>query len=56
MVGVSGPVVAHRLVLDRRDLGPADAAPQVLAGPGAHLLRLIDVGGRTVDQVRFTIR
>lgn len=56
VVGVTGPVVAHRLVLDKRDLGPADSAPQLLAAPGGHLLRLIDAGGRTVDQVRFTIR
>jgi penicillin-binding protein 1C len=56
VVGVTGPVVAHRLVLDKRDLGPADGAPQLLAGPGAHVLRLTDAGGRTVDQIRFTVR
>lgn len=55
-IGVSGPVVAHRLVLDKRDLGPADSGPLVLAPPGPHLLRLVDAGGRTVDQVRFTVR
>ena len=55
-VGVSGMVAGHRLVLDRRDLGPADSAPLVLAAPGAHRLRLIDPGGRVVDQVRFTMR
>lgn len=56
VVGVTGPVIAHRLVLDRQDLGPADSGPQVLAPPGAHLLKLVDVDGRTVDQVRFTVR
>ncbi|MES2753116.1 MAG: penicillin-binding protein 1C [Pseudomonadota bacterium] len=55
-IGVSGPVIAHRLVLDRRDLGPADARPLLLAAPGAHRLRLLDAGGRVVDQVRFTVR
>ena len=56
VVSTSGPVVAHRLILDRRDLGRADGAPQLLAPPGPHLLRLVDAGGRTVDQVRFTVR
>lgn len=55
-IGVTGPVVAHRLVLDRRDLGPADSGPLILAPPGPHLLKLVDAGGHTVDQVRFTIR
>lgn len=55
-VGVSGEVTAHRLVLDRRDLGAADSQPQILAAPGQHRLRLIDVGGRVVDQVFFTVR
>ena len=55
-IGVTGPVVAHRLLLDQRDLGPADSGPLILAPPGAHLLRLVDAGGRTVDQVRFTVR
>nr|MBA3898357.1 penicillin-binding protein 1C [Sphingomonadaceae bacterium] len=55
-VAVTGAVAGHRLVLDRRDLGDADARPQVLAGPGAHRLALLDPGGRTIDQVRFTVR
>ena len=55
-VGVSGEVVAHRLVLDRRDLGAADSQPQILAGPGQHRLRLVDVDGKIVDQVLFTVR
>jgi penicillin-binding protein 1C len=55
-VGVSGEVTAHRLLLDTRDLGAADSQPQILAAPGQHRLRLVDVGGRVVDQVLFTIR
>lgn len=55
-IGVSGEVTAHRLLLDRRDLGAADSQPQVLAAPGQHRLRLVDVGGHVVDQVLFTVR
>jgi penicillin-binding protein 1C len=55
-VGVSGEVTAHRLLLDKRDLGAADSQPQILAAPGQHRLRLIDINGRVVDQVLFTIR
>ncbi|MFA6116714.1 MAG: penicillin-binding protein 1C [Sphingomonas sp.] len=55
-VGVSGEVTAHRLLLDKRDLGAADSQPQILAAPGQHRLRLIDISGRVVDQVLFTIR
>jgi penicillin-binding protein 1C len=55
-VAVTGAVAGHRLILDRKDLGDADARPQVLAGPGAHQLALLDPGGRVIDQVRFTVR
>ena len=55
-IGVSGEVTAHRLMLNRRDLGAADGKPLVLAAPGRHLLRLTDVAGRVVDQVMFTVR
>jgi penicillin-binding protein 1C len=55
-IGVSGEVAAHRLLLDNRDLGAADAHPLVLAGPGRHRLRLVDIAGRVVDQVVFTMR
>jgi penicillin-binding protein 1C len=55
-VNVSGEVTAHHLMLDQRDLGAADSRPQILAPPGPHRLRLIDVGGHVVDQVFFTIR
>ena len=53
---MKGSVVAHRLLLDDRDLGPAGARPLVMAAPGVHRLRLVDVAGRVVDQTRFTIR
>ena len=55
-VAVTGAVTGHRLTLDRTDLGNADARPQVLAGPGAHQLALLDPGGRIIDRVRFTVR
>ena len=48
--------MGHRLLLDRRDIGAADAQPLLLAPPGTHMLRLVDLGGRTIDRVRFTIR
>ncbi len=55
-VAVTGAVAGHRLVLDKTDLGDADARPQVLAGPGVHQLALLDPGGRVIDRVRFTVR
>ncbi|MES2337891.1 MAG: penicillin-binding protein 1C [Pseudomonadota bacterium] len=55
-IGVSGAVDGHRLLLDRRDLGAADAGPLVLAGPGPHQIRLVDPAGRVIDQIRFTMR
>ena len=55
-VTVTGAVTAHRLMLDNRTLGAADSQPQILAPPGQHHLRLIDVSGHVVDQVLFTIR
>ena len=55
-VQVSGEVVGHRLLLDKRDLGDAAARPQIVAPRGAHRLVLVDPAGRAVDQVLFTIR
>jgi len=55
-IAVTGAVAGHRLVLDRRDLGTADARPQVFAGPGVHSLALLDPGGRVIDRIRFTVR
>jgi penicillin-binding protein 1C len=55
-IAVTGQVTGHRLLLDKRDLGTADSHPLVLAPPGQHRLRLVDLSGRVVDQVIFTIR
>lgn len=55
-IGVSGEVAGHRVFIDRRDLGPADGNPLVLAAPGQHRLRLVDPSGRVVDQILFTVR
>jgi penicillin-binding protein 1C len=55
-VFVAGSVAGHRLMLDRRDLGPADARPQLAAVPGQHRLALVDISGRTIDRVLFTVR
>jgi len=55
-ITVSGETTGHRLQLDGRDLGAADARPMILAGPGQHRLRLVDPGGRVVDQLLFTVR
>ena len=43
-------------LLDRADIGAADTVPQILPGRGAHRLRLVDLGGRVVDQLLFTVR
>ncbi|ODP38206.1 penicillin-binding protein 1C [Sphingomonas turrisvirgatae] len=56
MIAVAGEVTGHRLELDGRELGAADARPMVLAGPGRHRLRLVAPSGRAVDQVLFTVR
>ncbi len=55
-IGVSGDVATHRILLDRRDLGAADAGPMIIAGRGRHSLRLVNLGGQVVDQVIFTVR
>ncbi len=53
---VTGSLAGHRLLLDSKDLGPADAQPLILPGPGAHKLALRDPTGAIVDQVLITIR
>lgn len=55
-VFVAGSVAGHRLMLDRRDLGPADARPQLTPIAGQHRIALVDVSGRIIDQVLFTVR
>ncbi len=46
----------NRLMLDKRPLDLDGAPILVLPGPGQHQLAMIDSGGRTVDNVRFTVR
>jgi penicillin-binding protein 1C len=55
-VAVTGDAVTHRLLLDQKDLGDASTAPLILPGPGRHRLALLDLGGKVVDQVVFTMR
>ncbi|WOF43667.1 penicillin-binding protein 1C [Sphingopyxis indica] len=55
-VAVSGAVAGHRLLLDKKPLGDADAGLQIVPRPGSHILALVDPGGRTIDRVRFTVR
>ncbi len=55
-IAVAGEVAGHRLLLDRQDLGSAGARPLILPRRGQHRLKLVDLGGRVVDQILFTIR
>jgi penicillin-binding protein 1C len=55
-IAVAGQVAGHRLLLDREDLGTADSRPLLLPTRGQHRLRLVDLGGRVVDQILFTVR
>jgi len=55
-VAVAGDAMTHRLVLDKQDLGDASTAPLILPGPGRHRLALLDLSGKVVDQVVFTMR
>ena len=55
-VFVAGAVAGHRLQLDSRDIGTADARPQLVAAPGPHRLALVDVSGRVIDRALFTVR
>jgi penicillin-binding protein 1C len=55
-VGVTGSIVGHRLLFDKRDIGSAEDHPVLPTIPGAHRLALVDVSGRVIDQVLFTVR
>ncbi len=55
-VTVSGAAAGHRLILDKRPVGDADAGLQIVPRPGSHILVLVAPGGRTIDRVRFTVR
>lgn len=56
VISVAGASASHRIELDTKDLGAGDSHPLVLAGPGRHRIRLVELGGRVVDQVLFTVR
>jgi penicillin-binding protein 1C len=55
-IGVTGAVAGHRLMLDKFDIGAADARPMLPPSPGVHRLTLIDLSGKIVDRVMFTVR
>jgi Penicillin-Binding Protein C-terminus Family. len=55
-VVVSGATAGHRLMLDKRLAGDAEAGLQIAPRPGSHIVTLVDPGGRTIDRVRFTVR
>jgi penicillin-binding protein 1C len=55
-VHVAGNAVDYFLILDKKPIGSAADNPQLLTGPGKHMLALVDASGRIVDQVRFTVR
>lgn len=55
-IGVTGAVEGHRLLLNRRDIGPADARPTLRTIPGRYQLALVDPGGRVIDRALFTVR
>lgn len=55
-VATTGAVAGHKLLLDKRELGPAESEPLVFAGPGRHRLLLVDAAGKPVDQVLFSVR
>ncbi|PXA97276.1 penicillin-binding protein 1C [Nostoc sp. 3335mG] len=55
-VTFSGDIAGHRLVLDKTDIGSASAGPMIEGTRGRHILKLVDLSGRTVDQIIFTIR
>jgi penicillin-binding protein 1C len=55
-IAVSGEPAGLRLSMDGRDLGLAAAGAQLPLIPGVHVLTLIEMGGRPLDRVRFTVR
>jgi len=55
-VALNGDLTGLRLAMDGHDLGPAATGLQIPLIPGAHVLTLIEAGGRQIDHVRFTVR
>jgi penicillin-binding protein 1C len=52
----TGTKSGERLHLDGRNLGPAEASPLVLPGPGKHMLALVGPDNRVLDRSLFTVR
>ena len=52
----AGATGGERLRLDGRDVGPAEASPMVLPGPGSHRIALVDAQGKVLDRSLFTVR
>ena len=50
----AGPEV--RLLLDKRDIGPALANPLIFPSPGVHQLALVDGTGKAVYKVQYSVR
>jgi penicillin-binding protein 1C len=55
-VSATGALETLRLSLDGRDAGPAQATAMLAIAPGRHRLRLVDLAGKAVDEVWFTMR
>ncbi|HEX5181535.1 MAG TPA: penicillin-binding protein 1C [Allosphingosinicella sp.] len=55
-IATVGAVSGEHIQLDNRDLGPAEAGPEVLPGPGPHRLALVDLSGHILDRSLFTVR
>jgi penicillin-binding protein 1C len=55
-VKVSGAGEDYRLSLNGRELGVVRDGIQLPLFPGSHLLALLDQSGKSVDQIRFTVR
>jgi penicillin-binding protein 1C len=55
-VSIAGNAADLRLTLDGRPLATQADGAQLPLLRGSHLLALVDAGGRTIDQVRFTVR
>lgn len=55
-VSTTGALDTLRLSIDGRDAGPARATAMLAIAPGRHRLRLVDLAGKAVDEVWFTMR
>ncbi len=55
-ISATGALETLRLSIDGRDAGPAQATSMLAIAPGRHRLRLVDLAGKPVDEVWFTMR